>query len=410
MSTPAQWLWMQQTFGIGTARAHTALERYGTAEEILALGARRLAGDTWLTKRERDAIASPDLGGAQRLLDRAQALGFAILTPDSPCYPVRLRMIASPPLVLYARGDVTLIADPYPVAMVGTRDPDEYGRRAARKIATEIAGWGGTVVSGLARGIDAVCHESALAVGGRTVAFLAAGCDSDYPRVNASLRREIAARGLLVTEFPAGMPVRPHSFHVRNRLISGLSLATVVVQAARRSGSLITAGHALAQDRDVYAVCGSIFSAKMAGCHALLGEGAAPIVSGETLLREYERIYGIAPEPVAAAERIAALANPADEPLPTARVRSGGSPRRARAPTKPAVVPEAPAAKSVSPAVIASLTGEQEAVYTACAAESGFDELCERTMLEAAQLLRTLTQLEIFGLIEEKPGRRFCRI
>ena len=399
MSAPAQWLWMQSTFGIGTARAHLALERYGKPDEILALSARRLAADPWLSPREKRAIASPDLSAAQQLLRQAEDLGFSAVTPDCPEYPLRLRMIGSIPLVLYAKGDRSLLTEPYPIAAVGSREPDEYGRRAARKIATEIAGMGGVVVSGLARGIESVCHESALAIGGKTIGFLAAGPDSPYPRSGAVLREAVARRGLILSEFPVGTGVRPHSFYVRNRLLSGISLATVVVQAARRSGALLTAGHALAQDRDVFAVCGDIFSQKMAGCHELLCEGAAPIVSGVRLMRDYERTYGIPLDPVAGEARIAALSNPGEEPpQPAGRRETRRTvPAQERGPQPP------------SPAILARLTEAQDTVYTACAAESGFDELCERTALEAAALLSTLTQLEIFGLIEEMPGRRFRR-
>jgi len=402
MSAPAEWLWMQRTFGIGTTRAHLALERCGRPDEILALSARRLAQDNWLSPREKQAIASPDLAAAEELLKQAQALGFSALTPDSPEYPARLRSISAIPLVLYAKGDRSLLAEPYPIAMVGSREPDEYGCRAARKIATEIAGTGGVVVSGLARGIDTVCHEAALAVGGKTIGVLAAGPDSAYPRASLAIRDAVGEHGLLLSEFPVGCGIRPHSFHVRNRLLSGLSLAAVVVQAARRSGALITAGHALAQDRDVFAVCGDLFSRKMEGCHDLLCEGAAPIFSGVQLLKDYEAVYGIPLEPVADGTRIAALANPVGK-------------RAAQLPERPAAKPARPAApvpapRRPAPAILASLTETQDAVYTACAAESGFDELCERTMLETASLLSALTQLEIFGLIEELPGRRFRQV
>ncbi len=405
MSTPAQWLWMQRLFGVGTARAHRAREYCGDPEEILALSAKRLSADGWLNPKEKREILSPDLETPRRLLEQAQDLGFRAVTPESPEYPLRLGMIPSPPLVLFAKGDLSLLTDPYPIAMVGTRYPDDYGKRAARKIATEIAGLGGTVVSGLAVGVDSVCHRSALDVGGHTVAFLAAGPDSEYPKANAALRREVEERGLLLTEFPVGVSVRSHSFHIRNRLLSGISLATVVVQAPRRSGSLITAGHALAQDRDVYAVCGSIFSLKMEGCHGLLSEGAAPVFSGTELMERYAALYGVPPEPVADPERIAALANPREEPS-SPPARSGGDRGSPKAPRQEKAAPGRP----VSPSLIASLTGEQERVYAACGEECGADELCARTGLAAPRLMSTLTQLEIFGLVETLPGGRVRRV
>jgi DNA processing protein len=200
MSTQAQWLWMQNTFGTGSRRAHEAYERFGAPDSLLALPAAQIEQDGFLTQQEKRAVLSPDLAAAGRAVEEAEYFGAQILTPDSAQYPEGLRNIHAMPLILYAVGDLSLLRDRYLISMVGTRLPDEYGLRAARKLSAEIAALGGVVVSGLAVGIDAACHRGALEAGGKTLAFLAAGLDVDYPSKNHALRALIEKNGLVLTE------------------------------------------------------------------------------------------------------------------------------------------------------------------------------------------------------------------
>jgi DNA processing protein len=401
MNDPVGWIWMQSVFGIATRRAHDALERFRTPEALLALSDREIADDPRFTDSEKRALTARNLADARHQFDVADSLGWTALTPSDPRYPERLSVIHSAPLVLWAKGDLSLLQNPYPVTIVGSREPDAYGRRVARKISAEVTLCGGVVVSGFARGIDSVAHESAIAVGGKTIAVLACGPDGDYPKHSADFRREIEENGLLLTEFPIGFPVKGAVFHIRNRLLSGLSLATVVAQAAHRSGALITAGHALAQDRDLYAVCGDMFSLKMAGCHELLLEGASPIFSGVDLLRRYEEIYRIPLRLLCPEKMIPALSDPVElrEDEEAAEI----------APPKAKTPPVSPREKKppASAAPLPALSEKQERVYRACAGEIAFDDLCERADLPAGELLSVLTQLEIFGLVESLPGRRY---
>ena len=401
MKPAVKWLWMQQTFGIGTRHAHEVLTNCGTPDEVLSLCGDRLHNDKTLTDEDKLAIASPDFSKAEAAIEEIESMGWTVITPDDDIYPERLRTIHSMPMVLYAKGDLSLLSETYAIAMVGMRECDEYGARCGRKIATEIAALGGVVVSGLARGIDSVCHEAALDVGGKTIAFLAVGPDGNYPMQTRDLRKKIEQKGLVVTEFPLRSQVRGHSFHIRNRLISGISLGTVVVEAARHSGSLITAGHAIMQDRDLYAVCGNIFSLKFEGNHKLLAEGAAAAFSGVDIMRGYEAVYGEELSPICSEKQMNAKANPVRFEMP---------PEPERKLKKKTKTEEKPVKKTPKRLSTDALNSEQEKVYLACEEEISFDELCQKSEISAGALLSILTQLEIFGYIETIPGRRYCPV
>jgi DNA processing protein len=230
--------------------------------------------------------ASAALAAASEVAARerraAAALGAAILTAACPGYPATLRDLPLPPPVLYVRGE---LPDGAAVAIVGSRKPGDYGRECAWWFAHELARQGVVVVSGFARGIDGAAHRGALAGGGRTVAVLGCGLDVPYPRRNhAELRGPIAAQGALVTELPLGAQPRREHFPQRNRIIAALARATLVVEATRRSGSLITAHHALELGREVLAVPGRICDETAQGCNALIADGARPALHPRDLV------------------------------------------------------------------------------------------------------------------------------
>ncbi|MFF2888062.1 DNA-processing protein DprA [Paenibacillus sp. NPDC057967] len=222
----------------------------------------------------RDA-AWREAAGAGALKDRDDV---AVLTPFDVEYPSILLEIAQPPWVLYAKGRLELLERPA-VAMVGTRVPTAYGRHMASAIAQELSEAGVTVVSGLARGIDSKAHEAAMKGPGGTIAVLPTPIDTCYPTENASLFRQLSEKGLLLSETPIGTKLHPGQFHQRNRIIAALSRATIVVEGARKSGSLITAKHALQMDRELFAVPGQITSPKSDGPNELIREGKARLLS-----------------------------------------------------------------------------------------------------------------------------------
>ena len=222
---------------------------------------------------------------AATALASARRLGIAAVPWGDASYPVLLAPIPDPPLVLWMRGDPSAFDQPS-VAIVGSRAATSYGLEAASRLAGDLAAAGALVVSGLARGVDSAAHRGALAAGGRTAAVLGSGVDVVYPPEHRGLCDAVAADGVVLSEWPPGTAPRPFHFPARNRIISGLSLAVVVVEAAEKSGSLITAGCALEQGRAVMAVPGSILSGRHRGCHALIRDGAAVVDSAEDVLAE----------------------------------------------------------------------------------------------------------------------------
>ncbi|HEX5689335.1 MAG TPA: DNA-processing protein DprA [Roseiflexaceae bacterium] len=270
-------------YGIGPARLDRLIDYFGSLEaawqaDLLALTAAGLDAKTaealHATRRSVDLDAE---------LERVERAGVSMVSREDEGYPAALAQIPAPPPLLYVRGQLSAVDD-WSVAVVGTRSPTTYGREAALRIAGELSAAGVTVVSGLAIGIDTIAHATALERGGRTIAVLASGLDQIYPERNRALAERIVGNGALVSEFPLGTKPMPQLFPVRNRIISGLSLATLVVEAGIKSGALITVRFALEQGRDVFAVPGPIFSPKSEGPNQLIRDGAGLVSCGQDIL------------------------------------------------------------------------------------------------------------------------------
>ncbi len=272
--------------GIGAARLGELLRVFGTAEAALGGGSARLQRVPGIGAAAASAIASADRHAGRRARERCEALGGRVLLPGDRGFPGRLRTIPDPPVALFALGAPALLVAPS-VAVVGSRDPSPYGREVCAAVSAGAAEAGLVVVSGMARGLDAVAHGAALEAGGTTVGILGNGLGVIYPAANRALYAAVAEHGLLLTELPPGE--RPHagSFPQRNRLIAGLAAATVVVEAAAGSGALITAGHALEQGREVLAVPGPVTSRTSVGTNRLLRDGARPLLEMTDLLELY---------------------------------------------------------------------------------------------------------------------------
>ncbi len=399
MENTVKWIWAQQLFGAGTLRAHQLLERYGTPTELLELPLSRLENDSFFTDSEKKAIVSPDFTEAEKILRESELFGAVVLTPDSAEYPEALRNIHSMPMALYTVGNTSLLNGHYLISMVGTRNPDEYGIAAAKKLSGEIASLGGIVVSGLAYGIDGACHRAALEAGGRTIAFIAGGLDLDYPKRHKALRAliERPENGLVISEYPLTTQAYPGNFSMRNRLISGISMATIIVECSRTGGTMLTAAHAITQNRDIFAVPASILSEIGSGCNYLLTQGAEPAVSGGEILLRYVDIYGYPLEPVHG--RQTSLFGEAAE--------TASSHGKSKAKAKPEQDKKAKAA------VIPKYLNEKQHLVVKMVAEKSMNvsEICEESGISAGELLSLITQLELFGLVELLPGRVVkCRI
>jgi len=252
----------------------------------LAAAARgRGSGRVELAPAARAFLGAPDERALAADLEWLAANGAVIVLSIDPGYPPLLRQTAAPPAALYVQGAVPLLAAPQ-LAMVGSRSPTPAGRSTAREFAAWFARGGLTVTSGLATGIDSASHEGALRGGGATIAVLGSGLDRVYPSANRALAGRIRAQGALVSEFPPGTPPLRENFPRRNRIIAGLALGTLVVEATRRSGSLITARHALEAGREVFAIPGSIHSPLSGGCHQLIKDGAKLVEQARDVTEE----------------------------------------------------------------------------------------------------------------------------
>jgi DNA processing protein len=310
------------------------------------------------------SVGVPSL--AADAIRRAGAASIAAITWSDAAYPVPLTTIADPPPVLWTRGCAAALAAPA-VAIVGSRAASAYGLAVAEQLAGDLAACGVAIVSGLARGVDSAAHRGALAAGGVTVAVLGSGVDVMYPPEHASLAREIDARGAVISELVPGTGPQQWFFPLRNRIISGLSRAVVVIEASEKSGSLITARCALEQGRDVLAVPGNVLTGRSRGAHALLRDGAKIVESADDILEELGMARGAA----------------TGVRPPGADDRRGRTPGDRRDPVLDALVP-----------------GE------AC----DLDEISERSGLNTPRLLPRLFELELQGLVRRVGGGRFIRI
>lgn len=279
------WVGFNLVTGVGPVTFRRLLECFGSAEAAWHADWRALAA-AGMERKSLEALAQARRQGRMEAeWARLQSLGIEVVTWEDAAYPRHLRHIYDPPPVLYVKGAFAP-DDEWAVAVVGTRRATVYGREATERIVGELAASRVTIVSGLARGIDSQAHRAALAAGGRTIAVLGSGLDILYPPENAKLAEAIVERGAVVSEFPLGTPPEPGNFPYRNRVISGLSLGVLVVEAPEGSGALRTAYHALEQGRDVFAVPGNIFSRASLGTNKLIQEGAKLVLSTQDILEE----------------------------------------------------------------------------------------------------------------------------
>jgi len=300
------WLVLHRAPHLGPATFHSLNERFGGPGKILGAGRTALSA-AGLREETVTALLAPDEATIEADLAWAAQPQAHILTLADDRYPARLRAIADPPPLLYVYGDPDCLAVPQ-LAMVGTRSPTPTGRETAREFARHLAGMGLTITSGLALGIDAASHRGALAGGGYTVAVVGTGLDRVYPARHRELAHEIAEQGALVSEFAPGMPPLAANFPRRNRIISGLSVGVLVVEAARQSGSLITARLALEQGREVFAVPGSIHNPQARGCHQLLRQGAKLVETAQDVVEELGSLVAYSPASAAESEETASAA------------------------------------------------------------------------------------------------------
>ena len=357
------YLALTQVPGMGPARLKTILKACTTAIGAHSAPFEFLCTLPGFSRAMVSALKATPLEVGRKTLEAATRLGAEVLIPGDGDYPTLLHHIPDPPPVLFVLGDQTLLTRPA-AAVVGSRDHSTYGATACRQIAGAAARSGIVIVSGMARGLDAVAHTAALDAGGTTIGVLGNGPGVIYPAANRKLYERVAAHGVLLSEFPPGERPNAGSFPRRNRLISGLSRVTVVVEAAVGSGALITAGSALDQGREVMAVPGNITSPVSVGTNRLIRDGATPLLEPADLLQHYPEL--------------------AQNRVETSSVRAGP--------------PPLPETLSAAERELAELIGGQTLHP---------DELAGRTGRAIEEVLSTLCTLEIAGVVEQGPGRVF---
>lgn len=291
MDTAVYYIWLSLRCGAGSEAPSFLLSHFGTPKAVYEADeqelSRALPGRSGLAA----ALCDKDMETAQRVYDYCLRANVGIITLESPLYPERLRSIHAKPIVLYFKGTFPDIDKNVLISCVGTRKCSEKGARIAYELGADLAAAGAIVVSGMALGIDTMCARGALSAGGKTIAVLGCGIDRVYPQENKELMRDIMENGTVITEYAPGMVPNGKHFPVRNRIISGLSLGTVVVEAGRGSGALITAEHAGKQGRDVFAFPGDVDNKFYTGTNDLISDGAKMVRSAADILREYESVW-----------------------------------------------------------------------------------------------------------------------
>ncbi len=280
------WLRLILVDGIGSVKGRRLIDRFGNPGKVLNAGITELKQVSGITAELASAISNNKHNSCQEQVDLLNQYQAGFITLDDPLYPAQLKEIYDPPLALFIKGDI-LPKDYFSVALVGTRMASFYGRKMAEKITSGLVEKDFTIVSGGARGIDTFCHQSALRLKGRTIAVLGCGLDINYPKENKKMFEEISRNGALISEFVMRTSPEKGNFPMRNRIISGLSLGVVVVEAPRNSGSLITVSHALEQGRDIFSVPGEAGGFTTSGSNFLLKEGAKLVESADDVIEDF---------------------------------------------------------------------------------------------------------------------------
>jgi DNA processing protein len=368
------WLALMRVDGLGVRGAHKVIAHFGSPQAAYMSSLTELESCGLPATVCQSIFAQAGLEEAAKEIHGAAEAGCQLLTYGSEAYPPPLKEIPDPPLVLYVRGDVSVLSR-HSLAIVGTRHPSAYGLQVARRLARDLAERSLVIVSGLARGIDSAAHHGALEAQGKTVAVQGRGMDAVYPSENRRLADKIAESGAVISEFPLGTGPTPENFPIRNRIISGLSLGVLVVEASEYSGSLITARLATEQNREVYAVPGNITTAQSFGPNHLIKQGAKLVDQWMDVVEEFP------PE-----VRVQLL--PAEESPGTELAAGAGATLFEQ-----------------------SLTPEQKAVFEVLRVDEALfvDSILDSVQLPQSKVMQVLLELEMNGLVRQLPGKNFIR-
>ena len=385
MKDKLYWVWAQNALGISSSvKSDEIISYFGNAESLYFAGEYEWRISGIFTPGQINKLKSTTLDEAKKIVSDCQRYRIKIITPDDVDYPSMLFKLPNLPLVLYVRGNLDCLKNKISIAVVGAREASDIGARIARALSASLSRSGAVIVSGAAKGIDSAAHNGALDAGANTVAVLGCGFGTDYLPENEPLRREIAGHGALVTEYPPLTPAFGRNFPFRNRIISGLSYGTIVIEANEKSGSLRTVGHAIEQGRDIFAVPGDITSSMNMGTNKLLRDGAKPVFNAMDVLEEYaERFPDLLD--INKIETVLTMQTPSAKPK-TAEKK------------KP----------FVKPTVSQNISDKAKLICDAFTTDTmQAEELILKTKLSTTDFLSAMTELELLGIIEPLAGKNY---
>ena len=370
-----EWIALTLTPGLGPTKSRKLVEHFGSVEAVFHASLTELEGAGIQAVSAQSIATGKSAELAREELARTADQGVTVVYLDGPLYPLRLKEIYDPPLVLYVRGNAEILPKPG-IAVIGTRHPTPYGSGMAERLACDLASQGLVIISGMARGVDTAAHRGAITAKGKTVAVFGTGVDVIYPKENSRLSEQILALGgALVSEFPMGTFAAPQNFPIRNRILSGMSIGVLVVEAAEYSGTRITARLALEQDRDVFAVPGNVTNKNSWGPNTLIKQGAKLVATWEDVWEDLPSEVRLTLAPPAAAESQGASSASLfpDDGLPPHEKR------------------------------VLSLLKADEATH--------IDELIEKleSEMSSSEIFAALFELELTSKIRQMPGKNFVK-
>ena len=383
------WIWLSRTLGAG-ARIGDLLSYFGSPDKMYEAGSNEWRLSGLLTAKQIEKLRQFSPSQSSDIYKICEKNRWHIVTPSSSYYPVGLMELPDMPAALFVEGDCNVLKSRINIAFVGTRKASEYSKRIASSLAFEISRAGAVIVSGGALGIDSASHEGALAAGGKTVAVLGCGLGTDYLQENSALRSEIAKNGALVSEFLPFTAASKTTFPIRNRIISGMSSGTVVIEAGERSGSLITANLALSQGREVFAVPGDLTSSAYTGTNNLIRDGCIPVFSAEDIVRPFKFMF---PE-----FKLKNDGKTMPGPIKTEAPQKKANENKKEIKKEPTAVKRTDVSLSPNAKKVYDILGET-ALH--------IDEITEKSLLTSSQVLAIMTELELKGLVSLENGRKY---
>lgn len=383
------WIWLQSAIGYSSPKLKYVLDKYASPENFYNTSVESIKQSGVFTEKEISNISNHSLEQAYNVIEYCDKNNIKIIPFNSEDYPELLRQINSPPTVLYARGDINLLNNTPTICIVGPREVSSYGKRAAFSLAARLSSGGFTIVSGGAIGSDTAVHKGTLAVKGKTICVLGCGIDANYLMKNDAIRQQVSKSGLLISEYQPKLPTTKFSFPIRNRIMSGISLGTVVIEAAEKSGALNTANHAAEQGRDVFVIPGNPSEPQYKGSNNLIRDGAKVLLEARDVFEEYIFEY---PDKIdmqkAFSQKISLNSHSEDV-------------------SSVAIIDKTPPKEKNKKKLQDFLSKNAKIVYNQLDKEIFLLDEISSNEVNGSELLAAVTELEIYGYIEALPGGRY---